>query len=66
MNNEEYQNLMNEIKIEEKENEILTEGDKEKEIINIKNEKNDIIDKDIAFNKLKDLQSLLKKESALK
>ena len=35
MNNEEYQNLMNEIKIEEKENEILTEGDKEKEIINI-------------------------------
>ena len=66
MNNEEYQNLMNEIKIEEKENEILTEGDKEKEIINIKNEKNDIIDKDIAFNKLKDLQTLLKKESALK
>ena len=51
MNNEEYQNMMNKIEKEEKEN-IST--------------KDSIIDKDIAFNRLKDIQTLLKKESALK
>ena len=55
MNNEEYQNIMNQIQKEEIK--------KEKEDINTKS---DIIDKDIAFNRLKDIQILLKKESALK
>ena len=69
MNNEDYQNIMNEIQLEErmkKEKDNVTPTTDSKDNKNSKIKNGQIIDKDIAFNHLKDLQVLLKKESALK